>query len=68
MIIKPRTRGFICTTAHPAGCAQQVQEQVTYVLNQKGLQVPAMCSLSALQPVTGLLPELQQPSVLEQPL
>ncbi|ETT63280.1 trans-2-enoyl-CoA reductase [Paenibacillus sp. FSL R7-277] len=40
MIIKPRTRGFICTTAHPAGCAQQVQEQVTYVLNQKRFTGP----------------------------
>ncbi|KAI7254560.1 hypothetical protein KC345_g11250 [Hortaea werneckii] len=34
MIIKPRTRGFICTTAHPAGCAVQVQEQVNYVQAQ----------------------------------
>ncbi|MEK4852568.1 enoyl-ACP reductase FabV [Paenibacillus sp. FSL H7-0756] len=34
MIIKPRTRGFICTTAHPVGCAQQVQEQVNYVQAQ----------------------------------
>lgn len=31
MIIKPRTRGFICTTAHPQGCAKQVQEQISYV-------------------------------------
>lgn len=31
MIIKPRTRGFICTTAHPQGCAQQVQQQINYV-------------------------------------
>lgn len=31
MIIKPRTRGFICTTAHPHGCAKQVQEQIDYV-------------------------------------
>ncbi|MFC5402569.1 enoyl-ACP reductase FabV [Cohnella soli] len=31
MIIKPRTRGFICTTAHPEGCAKQVQEQIDYV-------------------------------------
>lgn len=34
MIIKPRTRGFICTTAHPAGCAVQVQEQVNFVQAQ----------------------------------
>jgi len=34
MIIKPKTRGFICTTAHPAGCAQNVQEQIDYVKKQ----------------------------------
>jgi enoyl-[acyl-carrier protein] reductase/trans-2-enoyl-CoA reductase (NAD+) len=28
MIIKPKTRGFICTTAHPAGCAAHVNEQI----------------------------------------
>ncbi|MCM3785688.1 trans-2-enoyl-CoA reductase family protein [Neobacillus mesonae] len=34
MIIKPRTRGFICTTAHPVGCARQVEEQIEYVKSQ----------------------------------
>ena len=31
MVIQPKIRGFICTTAHPAGCAQHVQEQIDYV-------------------------------------
>src|SRR5262245_50150048 len=31
MIIKPKIRGFICTTAHPQGCAAHVQEQIEYV-------------------------------------
>ncbi len=31
MIVKPKIRGFICTTAHPLGCAQHVQEQIDYV-------------------------------------
>ena len=31
MIVKPRIRGFICTTAHPSGCAEHVREQVEYV-------------------------------------
>lgn len=31
MIIKPRIRGFICTTAHPAGCAALVDEQISWV-------------------------------------
>ncbi len=34
MIIEPRVRGFICTTAHPAGCATNVREQIAYVLRQ----------------------------------
>ncbi len=28
MIIKPKTRGFICTTSHPVGCEANVQEQI----------------------------------------
>lgn len=31
MIIKPKIRGFICTTAHPAGCAAHVQQQIDFV-------------------------------------
>lgn len=31
MIIKPKVRGFVCVTAHPAGCAAHVQEQIDYV-------------------------------------
>ena len=31
MIVKPRVRGFICTTAHPVGCAAAVAEQVAFV-------------------------------------
>lgn len=30
MIIKPKTRGFICTTTHPTGCDLNVQEQIQY--------------------------------------
>src|SRR6187551_2941763 len=35
MIIKPKIRGFICTTAHPQGCAAHVQQQIDYV-REKG--------------------------------
>jgi enoyl-[acyl-carrier protein] reductase/trans-2-enoyl-CoA reductase (NAD+) len=31
MIIKPKVRGFVCITAHPAGCAAHVQEQINTV-------------------------------------
>ncbi len=35
MIIKPKVRGFICTNAHPVGCANNVREQIEYVKQQK---------------------------------
>ena len=31
MVIKPKVRGFVCVTAHPAGCAAHVQEWINYV-------------------------------------
>lgn len=34
MIVKPRIRGFICTTAHPAGCAAHVNQQIDYVIQR----------------------------------
>lgn len=40
MIIKPRIRGFICTTAHPVGCARNVQEQIDYVQSQPAIKGP----------------------------
>lgn len=38
MIVKPRIRGFICTTAHPTGCAANVDNQIDYVEAQGALQ------------------------------
>ncbi|MEM7217999.1 MAG: enoyl-ACP reductase FabV [Pseudomonadota bacterium] len=38
MIIKPRIRGFICTTAHPTGCAAHVAEQIDLVRGRGPLQ------------------------------
>ncbi|MHA7962563.1 enoyl-ACP reductase FabV [Paenibacillus sp. CAU 1782] len=40
MIIQPKTRGFICTTAHPEGCAKQVQRQIQYVQGQQAITGP----------------------------
>ena len=31
MIIKPKVRGFVCVTAHPAGCAAHVGEWISFV-------------------------------------
>ncbi len=34
MIIEPRMRGFICLTAHPKGCEQNVKNQIEYVTSK----------------------------------
>lgn len=31
MIIKPRVRGFMCITAHPKGCEENVRQQIAYI-------------------------------------
>jgi len=40
MIIKPKVRGFMCTTAHPAGCEANVKEQIAYVKAQGEFEGP----------------------------
>lgn len=30
MIVEPKSKGFICTTAHPTGCYENVKEQIAY--------------------------------------
>ncbi len=40
MIIQPKIRGFICTTAHPEGCARSVAEQIEYVKAQGKFEGP----------------------------
>ncbi|TEW52461.1 enoyl-ACP reductase FabV [Psychromonas algicola] len=34
MIIKPKIRGFICTTTHPTGCEKNIQAQIAYTKKQ----------------------------------
>ena len=40
MIIEPRTRGFICLTSHPTGCAQNVKNQIEYVKSKDKIKGP----------------------------
>lgn len=37
MIIKPRVRGFLCTTTHPEGCAANVRAQIAHVRQRDAL-------------------------------
>lgn len=39
MVIHPKIRGFICTNAHPVGCAAHVQQQIDYVKQQAPLSM-----------------------------
>ncbi|MDA8562181.1 trans-2-enoyl-CoA reductase family protein [Gammaproteobacteria bacterium] len=40
MIIKPKMRGFICTTSHPVGCAKAVEEQINFVKSKDKFDGP----------------------------
>lgn len=40
MIIQPKIRGFICTTAHPEGCSRVVEDQINYVKSKGTFKGP----------------------------
>lgn len=40
MVIKPRVRGFICTTAHPVGCRANVTDAIQYARAQPVVDGP----------------------------
>jgi enoyl-[acyl-carrier protein] reductase/trans-2-enoyl-CoA reductase (NAD+) len=40
MIIRPKYRGFICTTAHPTGCENNVRQQIDYVKSKGRIRGP----------------------------
>ncbi len=35
MVVEPRVKDFICTTAHPVGCAENVKRQIEYVKSKE---------------------------------
>lgn len=40
MTVKPKIRGFICTTAHPVGCKEIVKSQIDYVKSKGKINGP----------------------------
>lgn len=40
MVVQPKVKGFICTTAHPEGCRAGVQAQIDYVKSQPKTEGP----------------------------
>lgn len=40
MIVEPKVREFICTTAHPEGCRENVKRQIAYVKGKGEVRGP----------------------------
>ena len=40
MVVEPRVKDFICTTAHPVGCAANVKNQIEYVKSKGKAEGP----------------------------
>lgn len=40
MIVEPKVKGFICTTAHPVGCEKNVLSQIDYVKKNGKIEGP----------------------------
>lgn len=40
MVVEPKVKGFICTTAHPEGCRESVRRQITYSKGLKKVEGP----------------------------
>ena len=40
MVVEPKVKGFICTTAHPVGCEKNVLEQIEYVKKNGAIEGP----------------------------
>ncbi|MBQ4340857.1 MAG: bifunctional NADH-specific enoyl-ACP reductase/trans-2-enoyl-CoA reductase, partial [Firmicutes bacterium] len=41
MIIKPKVKAFLCSTAHPLGCEEHVRRQIQYVKDTPAEAFPA---------------------------
>ena len=40
MIVEPKVKGFICVTAHPEGCKENVKRQIEYAKKQEKRECP----------------------------
>lgn len=40
MVVEPKVRGFICVTAHPEGCKENVRRQIEYAKKQERRECP----------------------------
>ena len=54
MIVEPKVKGFICTTAHPAGCKESVRRQIAYCKEKGMVEGPKKVLVMGSSPVYGL--------------
>ena len=40
MVVEPRVKDYICTTAHPVGCAENIKNQIKYIKAQPKVDGP----------------------------
>ena len=45
MIVEPKVKSFLCITAHPEGCAKNVQNQIAYVKSKGEIKNGCKCAL-----------------------
>ena len=46
MVVEPKVKGFICTTAHPKGCEESVRRQIEYTKQKKQVEESNCSGLS----------------------
>ena len=54
MVVEPRVKDYICTTAHPVGCAENIKNQIKYVKAQTKVDGPKKVLVIGASPGYGL--------------
>ena len=45
MVVEPKVKGFLCITAHPEGCSENVKEQIEYVKSKGAIKAGCKTAL-----------------------
>jgi len=48
MIVEPKTKGFICITAHPKGCEKNVLNNIAYLSQNEKINIPGVKNVLAV--------------------
>jgi len=53
MIIEPKTKGFICITAHPKGCEKNILNSIEYLSKNEKIHIPDIKNILVVGASTG---------------